>query len=214
MKLFQLFCFMLTCFGLQANIEEVFTQIYSQGSWDEKGFSASGSPIELMGDYVEFLQNFLDEYQIRSVVDVGCGDWAFSRYIDWSDIEYLGIDVVRYVVERNQNLFGGPSVSFMHGNAAAMELPKADLLICKDTFQHLSNQTIKQILRQMQKFKYCLFTDTVNPFTHSSMNRDIWDGGSHFLDLTKPPFNLKGKRVLLFSSYSVKQTLLILPTEN
>ncbi|MGE0197428.1 MAG: class I SAM-dependent methyltransferase [Simkaniaceae bacterium] len=203
-------CLLLTCVSLQAQdpTEAIFSWIYHSGTWDESGFSLSGSQVEIMQPYMQFLQDFLNQYEIQSVVDVGCGDWAFSRYIDWNRIEYFGIDIVPFVIERNLELFSQSNIHFILGNALEMDLPEADLLICKDTFQHLSNQSIKRLLAQCGKFKHCLFTDYVDPKTLSSSNSDIPNGNMHFIDLTKPPFNLKGEKVLLFQGVGApKQTL-------
>jgi len=205
----KIICLLLVCFSLhaQSTHEKVFSWIYQLGTWDESGFSLSGSQIGVMQKYVDFLQDFLDQNEIHSVVDVGCGDWTFSRYMDWSGIDYLGIDVVKFVVERNQALFTEPNLVFIHGNALEMDLPEADLLICKDVFQHLSNGDIMFFLKQMPKFKHCLFTNYVDPRTLSSNNYDIISGQYHPIDLTKPPFNLQGKKVLTFNAIGApKQT--------
>ena len=188
-------------------LEEIFSNIYKIGTWDESGFSLSGSQIKIARPYVNFLQNFMNEHEIKTVVDVGCGDWAFSRYIDWSGIDYLGIDVVKEVIVRNQTLFARPSIAFVHGNALTMDLPEADLLICKDVFQHLSNSDIMQLLKQFYKFKHCLITDFVDSNTLSSDNRDIVSGDYHPIDLTKEPFYVEGEKIFIFKSVFPKQTL-------
>jgi len=201
-----LFCLFVCCsLFAERTLEEIFTKIYEMGSWNEAGFSHSGSQIEIMQEYVQFLQNFLHENQIRSVVDVGCGDWAFSRYIDWTGIEYLGIDVVPFVIERNQDLFASSLIQFLHADALSMELPEADLLLCKDIFQHLSYATIFQLLKQKDKFKHCLFTDSISSKT--LCNGDIPDGHSRPLNLIGPPFELEAKEVFLFPGLSLKQTI-------
>ena len=41
--------------------------------------------------YVKSL-HALAERRIRTVVDLGCGDWQFSKYVDWRGIEYHGYD--------------------------------------------------------------------------------------------------------------------------
>lgn len=204
--LFLLLCFSLT---VEGNVEKVFTEIYESFPWDEKGFVLSGSQIEITGEYVAFLQDFMRKNNIHSVVDIGCGDWAFSRYIDWGGIQYTGVDVVKMVIERNQKLFTQPSIVFIHGDAMEMELPEADLALCKDVFQHLSNADIVCIMNKLLKFKHCLITNFVDPKTLSSGNRDIPTGGFHYVDLTKPPFNLEGEKVLNFTAIRIKQTLYI-----
>lgn len=190
--------------------EKVFSYIYSLGEWDESGFSLSGSQVEITQEYMDYLQKFLTENDIHSVVDLGCGDWAFSRYIDWEGIEYLGIDIVPSVVNRNQHLFSQPNVTFIYADALTMELPEADLFLCKDVFQHLPNQAILQILSQSGKYKHCLITNYVDRRTLSSTNRDIKVGNYHPIDLSKPPFNIPGEKVLNFySGVAPKQTFYI-----
>jgi|GEM_PF-1440609 hypothetical protein len=193
--------------------EKVFTKIYQNGSWDESGFSRSGSQVEVTREYMIFLQDFLKEHEIRSVVDIGCGDWAFSRYLDWEGIDYIGFDVVPYVIERNQRLFSASNITFIYADILNTNLPKADLLLCKDVFQHLSNRDIQKIIQQFPKFKHCLITNYVYPDL-SGNNNDIPTGKMHFIDLTKPPFNLKGEKVLHFQSgLTYKQTLHIKKAE-
>jgi hypothetical protein len=63
-------------------------------------------------DYISFLRMFMERNDIRTVVDFGCGDWQFSRYIDWETVTYTGFDVVRAVIERNQSLFARDNISF------------------------------------------------------------------------------------------------------
>jgi SAM-dependent methyltransferase len=196
--------------GAESDAEQAFTKIYESWPWDDTGFSMSGSQIEITGEYVEFLQDFIRKNNIHSVVDIGCGDWAFSRYIDWNGIQYTGVDIVKFVIERNQKLFAGPSITFIYGDARSMELPEADLLVCKDVFQHLSNADIMLILKQQQKFKHCLFTNFVNPTTLTINNCDISAGEFHYVDLATPPFTQKGRQVLIFTAIAPKQIFYII----
>ena len=204
--------FVVICLSLhsQKHLEMTFTKIYAMGEWDDEGFSFSGSQMAVTKKYVQFLQDFLQKNHIRSVVDIGCGDWAFSRYIDWRNIHYIGIDIVKSVVERNNQLFATPSIHFVYANVLEEDLPDADLVLCKDVFQHLSNADITKLLKKFRKFKHCLITDYVDPNTLSSNNQDILSGGYHPIDLTKPPFRVKGKKVLLFqANFAPKQTIYI-----
>ena len=196
----------------EADTEKVFTEIYKKGiwSWGVEGHSGSGSELHNAIDYVNFLQSFLKNREIRNVVDLGCGDWRFSQYIDWSGIEYFGYDVVAYLVDRNQKSYGKPGINFLHIDGADTPLQEADLLVCKDVLQHLPNHEIKRILEQLPKFKYCLITNDVDPMTLTANNEDIEVGGYRNVDLTQPPFNIKGLKVLNYrSQYVVKQVLLI-----
>ncbi|MCB1081882.1 MAG: class I SAM-dependent methyltransferase [Chlamydiia bacterium] len=192
-------------FGGEAH-ETIFTHIYNSAPWNASGFSLSGSQVGVTREYMDFLQEFLKENNIKTVVDLGCGDWAFSRFIDWTGIEYIGYDVVKYVIERNQELFSAPNIHFIHADILETDLPTGDLLICKDVFQHLPNSEIVAIASQFHKFKHCLITNYI--CAGNEENKEIFIGFYRPVDLTKPPFNAPGEKVLhFFSGVAFKETL-------
>ena len=79
------------------------------------------------------------------------------------------------------------------------QLPQADLLIVKHVLQHLSNADILKFLPQLLKYKHILLINSVDIITLSGENKDIPTGGYRSLDLTLPPFNLHGNKVLLYT---------------
>lgn len=195
-------------------VEQAFTDIYNKATWGRnaygEGSSGDGSRLATTQDYRDFLQKFLRTMNIKTVVDIGCGDWEFSQHIDWQNVHYTGYDVVKSVIEKNQKQFSKNNIHFVHGNALTTNLPEADLLICKDVLQHLSIENIHLFLKQTAKFKYCLITNDVNPRTLTSHNEDILNGSYRRLDLTCAPFNVAGRKVLTYrGGDSVKQVLFI-----
>jgi len=196
-------------------VEEVFTTIYNERIWginnEGHGSSGIGSTVEATKEYRAFLQDFLHDFSITSAVDLGCGDWEFSQCIDWAGIDYTGIDIVKHIIEKNKKHFEGNTIRFAHANALTYNLPPADLLICKEVLQHLSNDDIKKICAQFKKYKYCLITNGISYYTGTSDNSDIFCGDYRDLDLTQPPFNIEGIRIFtFFSAGFLKQTLLII----
>lgn len=197
--------------------EDVFSYIYKNKIWGEnnkgEGFSGPGSSIEETAPYREFLQRFLAEQQIKSVVDVGCGDWTFSHTIDWSGIDYKGFDVVEDVIKKNIQTYGSPNIHFeMKNGAEEGALPKADLLICKEVLQHLPYDDIHNFLKNLDGYKYCLITNDVNPFSSTTTNHDIVRGSYRCLDLQATPFNVEAEVVLTYPARPfLKQVLLIKP---
>ena len=194
--------------------EEVFTKIYKQSTWGKnefgEGSSGPGSRLDTTEQYRSFIQHFLATFQIRSVVDAGCGDWEFSKAIDWSGIAHR-LRCCPVGGRKNQRQFGCPHIRFLHQDIIAEPLPSADLLICKDVLQHLPNADVLTFMKQLPNFKYCLITNDVNPKTLLAPNLDIRRGDYRLLDLTLPPFNRKGIKVFHFVSIDsfVKQVLLI-----
>ena len=126
---------------------------------------------------------------VKSVIDAGCGDWNFSSAIDWGDASYLGVDIASDVVETARKKHEKGSIKFQVGDITE-ELPAADLLISKDVLQHLSNDLIQKFIRnnlKKGKYKWVILTND-----RSSTNQDIKTGGYRGIDLSLPPFELKG----------------------
>lgn len=199
----------------QQSLQDIFSQIYTHKLWGQNaeghGCSGSGSSLDTTVEYRMLIELILKVYDIKSVVDLGCGDWEFSRVIKWGTADYQGFDVVAHVIERNILKYSKSNVSFAILDATQQELPSADLLICKDVLQHLSNEDVEKIIKQFAKFKYCIITND-DIYTHSltSDNQDIVRGDWRPIDITMPPFNLSAQKLLVYKSgYVTKQVLLI-----
>jgi SAM-dependent methyltransferase len=208
----------LNLLNADQSAEEIFTYIYDKGVWgcNEEGLGSSGtgSTVQNTEPYMKFLQNFLIENKITSVVDVGCGDWTFSQHIDWGNIHYTGYDVVKHVIERNQIKFSSPTIQFIHADISLIAFPSADLLICKDVLQHLPLKDISLFLKQIHKFRYCLITNDVDSDTLTSYNSECPRGAYRSLDLTNAPFNVQGTKLLNFLSYNVMKQVLLIENPN
>lgn len=177
-------------------MNDVFVNIYKKNKW--KYGSGEGSLVMHTRGYVAFLENFLQEHQVQSVVDMGCGDWQFSQNVRWGSARYHGFDVVPAVIEENTRTFSSDTVDFQLYSGNPKELPAADLLIVKDVLQHLPNRAIFQFLSVLDRFKYTLITNCVNP-RGRTRNRNVWAGGFRYLDLRLPPFNLPATEAYQFT---------------
>jgi SAM-dependent methyltransferase len=172
-----------------------FVEIYSNDEWS--GGSGEGSFDFQTKGYQGFLQNFISKNNIKSVVDMGCGDWQFSQYIDWSGVRYQGYDVVPSVVTSNANNFSAANISFTLYSGDPNDLPSGDLLIVKDVLQHLSNQSVLDVTNCLFKYKYALLTNCINP-KGKTINEDINTGDFRYLDLRLAPFSLNAVPIYSF----------------
>ena len=184
---------------------DIFDKIYENSYWG-KG-SGGGSSPEATQPYKVFLEEFIRQNDIKSIVDLGCGDWQFSQFLDFGRATYIGIDASKNVIIDNQKSFSGPRVSFANLPKNYSELPSAELLICKDVLMHLSTKEVQDILSILPNFKYALITNDVpcvstfgaillkltRPFS-PIINREIKTGDYRTLDPTQRPFNLKLKK--------------------
>lgn len=198
--------FLFRCMALCAttDCERAFDTIYKQGVWgrdtEGKGTSGGGSTLKHGTFFIDYVQKFINTHEVHSIVDVGCGDWALAEHIDWGDRDYLGIDVVQDLIERNRERHSTEKIHFMHLDAGRQELPSGDLLICKDVLCHLPLIYIHHILAQINQFKYCIL---VCDFAQMKRNKDCNVGDWRPLDLTKSPFYLQPKKMRDYQSDGV-----------
>jgi SAM-dependent methyltransferase len=188
---------------------KVFSEIYQSHAWGGESPSGPGSDPQQLKEYRRVIMDFLRKDGIRTVLDVGCGDWAFSQQIDWSAVDYTGADVVPDLVRRLSNAFTSNKIRFIHLDLVEDPLPPADLCLCKDVLQHLSNASVTRFLQKLTSFRRAILTNdwkTECPTGWRRLwrmketaraNTDIPDGGWRPLRLTEEPFRLKAKRLTM-----------------
>jgi len=175
-----------------------FEKIYENGEWGI-GSGEGSLPVHVRG-YIKMLEHFIRKNKIKRIIDFGCGDWQFSRYINWNGIQYIGFDVVDSVIDYNRTTYTKDNVSFKLFSGQYRDLPDADLMIVKDVLQHWSSQDIMEFLPILHNYPHCLITNCINP--HGiTVNQDITNGEFRHLDLRQPPFNLNAKMVYSFANY-------------
>jgi SAM-dependent methyltransferase len=185
--------------------EERFETIYREKLWgtneEGEGFSGGGSILEAALPYYEYIKDFIRNNNIKSVVDLGCGDWTLSKHMDWTGIDYVGYDVVKSVIEKNIKNYASDNIRFVNANFLNVEIPSADLMICKHVLQHIPNRDVFIFLNLLSKFKHCLILDAM-PIAGENVDHTLlmdfpfWDDRG--VDITLPPFNVEGKRVLSY----------------
>jgi len=180
-----------------------FEKIYRDADWGTNtsgiGNSGTGSTLAATALYREYVQTFMKQHDIKSVVDAGCGDWEFSQKLDWDGIDYKGYDIVPILIEQNTKRFAKSNVQFFVGNMIEDDLPAADLLISKHVLQHLPNADVKKFLdKQLKKYKHVLLTNGVNVEFLSGLNKDIKPGDYRELDITRPPFEVRAAKELTY----------------
>jgi len=170
-----------------------FNAIYADGKWAKdpsgKGTSGPGSTVEVTREYRAYVENFIKSHGVKSVVDAGCGDWSFSSVMDWGGASYLGIDISSDVIRTVREKFESGKTKFEVGDVTE-DLPDADLLLCKDVLQHLSNDLIHKFIKnnlRKGKYKWVILTNDRGP-----ENRNIATGQHRTIDLAAPPFNVTG----------------------
>jgi hypothetical protein len=180
-----------------AAMRAAFTAIYREDQWTNG--SGPGALPDATIEYRAFLARFMEANAVRSVTDLGCGDWQSSRFIDWSRVSYLGFDVVPSIVDRNLELHAAAGVEFRLFQSPD-DLPGGDLLIGKHILQHLPNDTVAEYLAAFsRRYRYLILTDSIEPA--EDVNIDIDFGGYRPLRLERAPFNARGAVIFTFFTH-------------
>ena len=191
-----------------------FTNIYDKNIWG--GGSGTGSNISrITRKYIEDLQNLIQEYEIKKICDIGCGDWAFSKLIDFQGSKYMGLDCVESVISSNIEKYKSEDISFECQEIGEEYIPKGyDLIIIKDVIQHWTDSQIMTYLEPIilnNKYVYCVngYKFMRDPSKNSLEKRNIDNRYMyHPVDIEKYPLNQYEKYVRSKKEYHAKQYIL------
>lgn len=182
-------------------MRKTFSFIYEHNAWTFG--SGLGSLPQTTLKYRYFLEQFIAERNIASVVDFGCGDWQFSRYIYWWEARYTGYDTVPGLIETNRARFAADDVEFLVSPESFTDLKPAELLIVKDVLQHWPDDAVLPFLSAARAiYPTILITNSTSPAER--LNTDIRLGQFRPLDLRLPPFSIDAECPL---EYSVRCTM-------
>ena len=200
-------------------MESVFTAIYENAVWgnnnssEYNGSSGGGSSVEFNRDrYIPFLKQFIKDNNIKTVVDLGCGDFICGKLIyDDLDILYTGYDTYNKIINNNSKYNSLPKYTFIHldfyNNKES--IVTADLCILKDVIQHWDLNSIYTFLDYLvdsKKFKYILIVNCCN---QSTDNTNISTGSGMPLSCNFLP--LKKYNIVKLFNYNTKEVSLITP---
>lgn len=166
------------------SISNTFTSIIDSDKWN--GGCGPGSRASATVEYRQFIQRYIKENNIKSVLDFGCGDWEFSQLIDWTGVSYLGLDVVKKFIDNNNKEYSSENVKFQHYNGDD-ELPcTVDLIICKDVLQHLNIDLVNKLLDRFSRSSSRMLI--TNDISNTGNNKDIENGGWTPIKLDEAPY--------------------------
>ena len=131
---------------------EQWSAIYDEGGYDGCG-SGPGSLLENNYLLINWLQKFIRQNKIKSIVDVGCGDlqWVSAMLRSLPEVSYIGIDGAQSLITQHTTNY--PQHTFLCRDITEDELlieGEYDLVICKDVLQHNLKNT-QRVLDCLEK---------------------------------------------------------------
>lgn len=149
--------------------------------------SGAGSSVAHTRVIAKALPALCQRYDVRSLLDVPCGNLNWMAGVDLPGVQYTGGDIVPEVVDEAARRHGRHDRRFLVLDLTGSPLPPADLLLCRDCLVHLSYLDIAKAIANIQRsdIEYVLTTT----FTAESGFRDIVTGDWRPLNLAMPPFS-------------------------
>lgn len=167
---------------------EYITEYY----YGHESVCGEGSTIDSAKDIIAQLPNIFSEFKISSLLDIGCGDFNWMRFIDISNIEYEGWDYNKILIDNNNATY--PSLKFLYKDAVESTPDKFDAILCRDVIFHLSFENAIKLINnfKISGSKYLISTSfpdvKVNvDLTDVEKNREL---GFRKINLSLPPYNM------------------------
>ena len=174
--------------GKSLSTEQTFREIYESNHWSGKeSVSGSGSAEMQTNEIGMQIPRLVRELGIRKFLDVPCGDFNWMSKIELELDYYIGGDIISEIVYKNSNTYGTEKRKFIEIDLTMDELPKADMLLCRDCLVHFSNDDMTRALKNIKQSKITYLLTTTFPACPA--NEDIVTGDWRVINLELAPFS-------------------------
>mmetsp|Transcript_7175 Transcript_7175/g.14803 ORF Transcript_7175/g.14803 Transcript_7175/m.14803 type:complete len:229 (+) Transcript_7175:93-779(+) len=186
------------------------SDFYGEAQWPPKAIrqkSASGVGSELgyaTQTSLKIIKDTIAKYSVATMLDIPCGDvnWIFDSFETDTLPVYVGMDIVRPVIEVNKQRFAHhKNKQFLFWDAVSCTLPKLkrgpsmevepfELVHVRDVIQHMD--TLQGIQFFCNVFKSGGVKVLITTTFHSKNNpkeKEAVEGEFYKIDLSKEPFS-------------------------
>ncbi len=192
------------------NYKNIFTDIYDNngfGSLESK--SGPGSTLDETQKLRESIKKIIKDKNIKSVVDIPCGDFNWMKEIVFNFENYIGGDIVKKAIDLNNEKYSNSRIKFIEFDILNDEIPTGDLLIVRDVIGHFPIEDGVKILKNIlnSKCKYLLSTTWAKkigndwfPCEKNDVHREnegVDYGRFYPVNLMSNPFNLPNAEIYL-----------------
>ena len=175
-----------------AELKRDFSKIYTENYWGGvESASGKGSDPGQTGILIRTLQQLLIRREIKSVVDLGCGDVSWFGKVQGVLSSYLGVEIVQELVDKNTAVLGHMGFTFAQGDVTRFKIPAMDAVLCRDVLCHLVYEDAIRMLRNVAQSGARWFLSTTF-FGAGRLNPPEAPGTMSWypICLTAPPFSL------------------------
>jgi hypothetical protein len=184
--------------------KNIFSSIYdTYGFGGEESRSGPGSTLYETERLREKIKNLVKYRNLKSVVDIPCGDFNWMKEIVDSFEEYHGGDIVPACIEENNKNYSSEKIKFSVIDLLENDIPESDLLIVRDVIGHYPLESGAKIIENIlkSKSKYLLSTTWYNvidkEYHKKHINKDVGYGRFYPVNLMSEPFNLPEPEMII-----------------
>jgi len=172
--------------------KDIFTDVYKNNVWSGKeSVSGPGSDYEQTKFLIPEIDTMLKYLNIKSMLDVPCGDFNWMKNVDLSKISYHGGDIVEPLIKSNIKKYESKNVKFSVIDLVNDDLPTADLIMVRDCLVHLPTRDVFKALKNIKNSKSKYFLTTNFLWNHQEVNKEIKVGEWRRINLQKTPYNFE-----------------------
>jgi len=169
----------------QAKFTDVYARNLFGGAVSKSG---PGSDLIQTRTIRKAIPELVKELGVEVFMDAPCGDFYWMKETELGVEEYIGVDVVQSVIDRNRQCYGDSKKSFLCLDVVRDKLPRADLIMCRDLLVHLTFEQAKMAIRNFKQSGATYLLATT--FTDRDLNTDIKVAGSwRPLNLERAPLS-------------------------
>jgi len=180
------------------SVEAVFETIYRQNGWGgTESPSGRGSTLAATAAIRQALPTLVASFNIRSMLDIPCGDGYWMSQVRMKLNRYIGADVVGDLVAScvarcpsNENT----EREVLRLDLIVHQLPSVDLIFCRDCLVHLSFASISSAIANIKASGSTYLMATTYP---GRQNSDIATGEWRPINLQAKPFGFPPPLVLV-----------------
>lgn len=110
--------------------------------------------------------------------------------MDFQQVNYIGCDVVKEMIEKNSRLYARDNIKFMVKSLIDDDLPNADLIIVRDLLVHLDTSDILKCLENIKRNNFEYIAITNYPTLKSQHTDKILGDKWRPINLSMEPFSL------------------------
>ena len=146
--------------GSEVSTLKPYSDIQASGKASQPAITRNAQ--EVLTNVIASIKAELNVEKIK-LLDIPCGDlvWMHDYLKGRDDIEYIGVDIVRPIIEHHKKEYKGTGWTFIQHDIAARPLNiNVDLIFSRQMLQHLSNYETLSVLNHLSRSgsKYLLTT--------------------------------------------------------